>query len=129
MTAHTTRRTAALSIALLGVALAAAACAPSPPSNPPDITGVVTSVVAGDGRPASFQVEGAKPQPSGAAADKAMVNVPTSTQFFGPNGTQATLAQIGAIGPGTKVRVWFEGAIAESYPVQGSAKAVQILSP
>jgi len=116
-------------MALLCAALVATACTPSLPSNPPDITGTVTSFVAGDGRPASLQVEGAQPQPQGAAADKALVNIPTSALFFDATGSPATLAQIGAIKQGTKVRVWFEGAVAMSYPVQGSAKAVQILVP
>lgn len=119
----------ALAIILLCGAFAATACSPSLPSDPPGITGTATSLVAGDGRPASFLVEGAQPQPQGAAADKALVNIPTSALFFDANGSPATLAKIGAIKQGTKVRVWFEGAVAMSYPVQGSAKAVQILAP
>jgi hypothetical protein len=119
-----------LAIVVLGVVLATSSgCTPSLPSGPPGITGTVTSIVPGDGRPASLLVEGPRPQPQGAVSDKAHVSIPPATQFFGAQGGRATLAQVGAIAKGTKVRVWFEGAVAESYPVQGSAKAVQILAP
>jgi hypothetical protein len=47
--------------------------------------------------------------------------------FFGADGNAASLDSIARLAKGTRVRVWFEGAVAESYPVQGSAKAVQIL--
>ena len=103
------------------------ACAPSVPSEPPGITGAVTSLAAGDGRPASFLVEGPNPQPSGAIADKAQVNIPPATMFFGADGNATSLDSISRIAKGTRVRVWFQGPVAESYPVQGSAKAVQIL--
>jgi hypothetical protein len=109
------------------VVLIATGCAPSLPSDPPGITGTVTSVVSGDERPASFLVEGPSPQPTSSVADKALVSVPPATVFFGADGTAASLQSVASITKGTKVRVWFEGAVAESYPVQGSAKAVQIL--
>ena len=119
-----------LAIVLAGVVLATSSgCAPGLPSSPSSITGTVTTIVPGDGRPASFLVEGAQPQLQGAVSDKAQVSIPPATQFFDAQGGPATLAQVGAIARGTKVRVWFEGAVAESYPVQGSAKAVQILAP
>jgi hypothetical protein len=115
-----------VAIALVG-ALALAACAPTVPSEPPGITGTVSSVVSGDGRPASFLVESTGTPPAGAISDKAQVNIPPSTMFFGQGGKAASLDSIAHIAKGTKVRVWFQGAVAESYPVQGSAKAVQIL--
>ena len=119
---------AAMAVAvLLAVMLSGCSGGPTVPSEPAGITGSVTSLVAGDGRPASFLVEGGSPQPAGAVSDKANVDVPTSTQFFDAKGEPATLGAIGAIATGTRVKVWFQGAVAESYPVQGSAKAVQIL--
>ena len=114
-------------VLVLACALALSACTPSLPSDPPGITGTVTSVVAGDGRPASMLVEGPSPQPAGALADKAQVAIPPNTMFFDATGKAASLDAIAHIGAGTKVRVWFEGAVAESYPIQGSAKAVQLL--
>jgi hypothetical protein len=65
---------------------------------------------------------------AGTISDKAQVNIPPATMFFGPDGKAATLDSITHIARGTHLRVWFDGAVAESYPVQGSAKAVQILS-
>ena len=112
---------------LLTVVLTACSAGRTVPSEPAGIVGSVTSLVAGDGRPASFLVEGASPQPAGAVSDKANVDIATSTQFFDAKGAPATLNAIGGITTGTRVKVWFQGAVAESYPVQGSAKAVQIL--
>ena len=119
---------APVAAAVFACALLLSACfAPAqPPSDPARITGSVTSVVSGDGRPASMLVESTG-TPAGAISDKAQVNIPPATMFFGPDGMAATLDSIGHIAAGTHVRVWFEGAVAESYPVQGSAKAVQIL--
>ena len=122
-------RTRALvgTVLLLTIALPAlAGCAPTLPSDPPGIVGSVTNLVAGDGRPASISVEGT-PQPAGAISDQAAVTIPPSTMFFDAGGRAASLTAISGIAKGTRVRVWFTGAIAESYPVQGSAKAVQIL--
>ena len=121
---------APLAAAVLASVLLLSACIspPQPPSEPAGITGSVTSVVAGDGRPASMLVESTGTPVAGAISDKAQVNIPPATMFFGPDGKAATLDSISHIAQGTRVRVWFEGAVAESYPVQGSAKAVQILS-
>lgn len=118
---------AVLVLALLLAALALTACSASLPSDRPGITGTITTVVPGDGRPASFLVEAADPKLTNPVSDKATVNVPPGTQFFDDQGKQATLALVGKIGVGTQVRVWFDGAVTQSYPVQGSAKAVQIL--
>ena len=122
-------RTTALVAAALLLAIALPAlggCAPTLPSDPPGIVGAVTSVAAGDGRPASVSVEGTL-QPAGAVSDKALVTIPPSAMFFDAGGRAASLAAISGIAKGTRLRVWFAGAIAESYPVQGSAKAIQIL--
>jgi hypothetical protein len=119
---------AALSTLALAVLLLAAGCSQaSPPSEAPGITGSVTSLVPGDGRPASMLVESTGTQPAGALSDKAQITIPPATQFFGADDRPAPLSEIAAIKKGTRVRVWFEGAVAESYPIQGSAKAVQLL--
>ena len=99
-------------------------CAPTLPAETPGITGTVTSLVPGDGRPASILVEGTS-QPTGAVSDKAQVTIAPSTQVFGPDGAEAAAS---TIVQGASVKVWFEGAVAESYPVQGSAKAIQVLA-
>jgi beta-N-acetylhexosaminidase len=114
---------AVLIACVLVVMSAVVGCGTRPPDGPPGITGSVTSLVAGDERPASMLVEGAA-QPAGAASDKAQVTVNPGTMFFDAAGAPAKAAGIRV---GTKVRVWFDGPVAESYPVQGSAQAVQIL--
>ena len=113
---------AALVVLLACAALALAACAATPPSEPAGITGNVTSLVPGDERPDSILVE-APAAASGSAGNKAQVTITPQTQFFDVRGG---LGKAASIAVGTKVSVWFEGPVAESYPVQGTAKAVQI---
>ncbi len=119
----TARALQVVAIAVVAVAVVVG-CSPTLPTEPPGITGTVTSVVAGDDRPASILVEGPT-QPAGAVADKAQVTIAPSTQVFGPDGSQTAAS---TIVPGASVKVWFEGAVAESYPVQGTARAVQVLT-
>ena len=114
--------TLALLVALVAV-LALVGCAATVPTTPPGITGSVTSLVPGDERPASMLVEGGA-QPAGAVSDKAQVTIDPGTMFFDAEGTPTKAAGIAV---GTEVRVWFNGPVAESYPVQGTAQAVQIL--
>ena len=113
-------------VALAALALAGCA-AQRPPSSPPGIIGTVTSVVPGDGRPAQVMVESTGTPTPGTISDKAAVNIPPTTRFFDASGNPSSLDAIAAIRVGSQLRVWFQGAVAESYPVQGSADAVQIL--
>ncbi len=116
---------ALLLMAVAGIIVATATgCAPTLPAETPGITGTVTSLVPGDDRPASILVEGPS-QPAGAVSDKAQVTLAPSTQFFGPDGAEVAAA---TIVQGASVKVWFEGPVAESYPVQGTAKAIQLLA-
>jgi len=100
-----------------------AGCAQKLPDAVPGITGAVTSLEPGDGRPASILVEGGQ-QPVGAISDKAQVRIAPGTVCFDKDGEPT---EGGNILVGTNVNVWFDGAVAESYPVQGTAMAVQIL--
>ena len=117
----------AVALALAAASLGLASCSPSILSTPPGITGTVTAVVPGDGRPASISVVGANPQPAGAVSDRATVTIAPTTLFFAADGAPAKLPAVAAVAKGTRVKVWFAGAVAESYPVQGTASAVQIL--
>ena len=120
----------ALALAALvgGAAFALVGCAAQrPPSSPPGIVGAVTSLVPGDGRPASVLVESTGTASPGSISDKAQVNIPPATRFFDASGNAASLEAIAGIRQGSQVRVWFQGAVAESYPVQGSADTIQIL--
>jgi len=99
-------------------------CASTVPADAPGvIVGTVTSLVPGDDRPASILVEEPAP-PADGTLDKAQVTIAPSTQFFGPDGAEAAAS---TIVKGASVKVWFEGPVAESYPVQGTARAVQVL--
>ena len=124
---RTARRACRLSLvlALAVTGLLLAACAATLPTQPPGIAGTITSLVPGDERPDSILVEGPA-QVAGAAADKAQVTIDRATLFFDASGKPGTASTIVA---GTRVRVWFAGPVAESYPVQGRAQDVQILGP
>jgi len=99
-------------------------CSPTLPADAPGvIVGTVTNLVPGDDRPASILVEEPAPAADG-VLDKAQVTIAPSTQVFGPDGAEAAAS---TIVQGATVKVWFEGPVAESYPVQGTAKAVQVL--
>lgn len=131
---RTFRRLAA--VALVAVALAALALGVSgcglvggasgkaaPPSEPAGITGTITSVNKSDGGDAfgTILVEGGE-QPAGAVSDKASVTI-TEDTVVSKNGRRITPVELAA---GMKVRVWFEGAVAESYPVQGTARFIEV---
>jgi len=122
MNGRTARALLLVAVAMVLVATTIG-CAPTLPAETPGITGTVTSLVPGDDRPASLLVEGPA-QPAGAVSDKAQVTVAPSTQIFGPDGAEAAAS---TIVQGASVKVWFEGPVAESYPVQGTAKAIQVL--
>jgi beta-N-acetylhexosaminidase len=113
-----------LAAAVLVSAALITACSPTTPSETPGITGTVVSLMPGDGRPASIMVEGGK-QPVGAVSDKASVTISPSTQIIDSGGAKA---EASAIAKGASVKVWFEGPVAESYPVQGTARVVQFMA-
>lgn len=101
-------------------ALTLAGCWVSTPSVPPGITGSITTLDRTD-TGATILVEGGK-QPEGAVSDKATVAITDETSIIGPDTKPLELDDLAE---GDKVRVWFAGAVAESYPVQGMAAVVQ----
>ena len=114
-----------VSAALLG----ASGCTPlggasaEAPTSPAGITGEITNVEPSErpGVVCTMLVEGGK-QPAGAVSDKAMVTVTDETRITRADEREG--AQSLAVG--MTVRVWFEGPVAESYPVQGTAGFVEI---
>jgi hypothetical protein len=60
--------------------------------------------------------------------DRALVAVTRKTAFFRVEGGAKTRAAFADLGPGMLVEVWFTGPVAESYPVQATAKTVVILA-
>jgi hypothetical protein len=125
MSVRTLRFPAAVTLLLLAVvtAVALSACGtPDVPEGPPGIVGRVVTADKLDGGEYSILVVGAE-QPAGAVSDKAMCRITGETTIVDAAGSE--------IGPdrlavGETVAVWFTGAVAESYPVQGTAGYVQV---
>jgi len=132
MNATRTRHTLApiIAIVLLGAlalaSLAGCATTSTVPSDPPGITGEIVYVAVSTDPTslATITVQGGK-QPAGAVSDAAVVTVTKDTAVFDSEGKSAPPESLTV---GTTVRVWFTGPVAESYPVQGRALAVQIVS-
>lgn len=116
---------AVTAVTAIALVLVLSGCASGPPSDPPGIVGTITNVTptaeAGEGEVVML-VEAPEPDPS-FVSDKASVRVPDGTPVYDSGGAKTGLS---ALEEGIEVRVWFEGAVAESYPVQGQAKAVQL---
>jgi beta-N-acetylhexosaminidase len=121
--ARRTLLTLAAVVAALAVSLAG--CTAAVPSETPGITGDITYLAISTTSTAlvSITVEGGV-QPTGAVSDKAVVTVTAKTAIFDADGKRA---RVDALQVGKSVKVWFEGPVAESYPVQGRAAAVQIV--
>jgi hypothetical protein len=99
-------------------------CSRGVPTEPVGIVGTVTDLQPGTGDVLySIRVEGPDQIP-GSVSDKAQVTVNKQTRLFAEDGTTA---QPTDITQGDTVRVWFTGAVAESYPVQGTAMALQLV--
>ncbi len=116
----------ALSLALAGCA----AGAPEQPATEPDIRGVVTSVSgAGEGS-ASLRVVWTDDAAIGAQAgyDAAQVAVNDDTELLSraADGSVSDAA-VDDISVGIVVEAWFEGPVAESYPVQATAGTLVII--
>jgi hypothetical protein len=109
------------------LALVLLSCTDRAPSRAPDIIGQITrattSVVDGSRRIAIL-VEAVPNDLSGSA--KALVTVDRSTRIFHANAK--VLPKVEDLLPGTTVSVWFEGPVAESYPVQGRAGTLLIMT-
>lgn len=114
-----------LTTVLICALVALTACSPGMPTEPPGITGSVTTIEdvtdPQGARSLRILVEGEN-QPPGAVSDKAYVTVTEKTLVFGPGDEPASMD---LIEPGLTFEVWFDGAVAESYPVQGSASVVR----
>jgi len=121
---HAIPRALALAAAA-ALTVALAACGPSMPTDTPGIRGTITTLAPTDDG-VSLLVEGGT-QPAGAVSDKAQVAVDADTDLFAEDGS--TLSGVDELAEGDEVRVWFEGPVAESYPVQGRAGALQLLGP
>lgn len=100
---------------------------PAPPASPPAIRGSITQRSAGSGGDllGSILVEGQTEE--GTSFDKASIAITGNTRIFeqiGQNRQQTTFA---ALQVGRQVEAWFDGPVAESYPVQATASDIVIL--
>jgi beta-N-acetylhexosaminidase len=109
------------------IALVLLSCAERTPSRAADISGQITrattSVVDGSRR-ITLLVETVPSDVSG--SPKALVTVDGSTRVFSANASLSP--KVEDLLPGTTVSVWFEGPVAESYPVQGRAGSLLIMN-
>ncbi len=93
------------------------------PGEPVGIVGAITSIDRGgqQGAWGSLLVEGGE-QPPGAVSDKASVRITEKTLVArGGRWVAPDDLEVGMI-----VTVWFEGPVAESYPVQGTASFIEV---
>lgn len=111
------------SIVLLAVVLLS--CAARAPARAPDISGQITRATTSTtegSRRITILVEAVPGDVSGTA--KALVTVDSSTRIFHAQAGRS--AKVEDLLPGGTVSVWFEGPVAESYPVQGRAGTLLI---
>jgi len=100
-------------------------CADRAPAGAPNISGQITRAttsVTDGSRRITILVEAVPNDLSGSA--KALVTVDSSTRIFHAN--TSVSAQVQDLLPGATVSVWFDGPVAESYPVQGRAGTLLI---
>ena len=105
---------------LVLVAVVLAGCASSTPTRPADMAGLITSVGTGT---RTILVEESRDPNTGA---KASVTIDGSTRIWTVAGQTFTRVTADALRVGASVRVWFDGPVATSYPVQGKAADVAI---
>lgn len=111
-----------LAVPLLAATMLAG-CAAGRPSAAPSISGVVRQIAPGaDASGATLLIEGS------GRYDKASVRIDAKTSLLRTHGDGVEAALIREIVAGERIEVWFDGPVAESYPVQAHAATV-ILAP
>jgi hypothetical protein len=103
-------------LAWIVVAVAVAGCAASPLGEP-SLTGLITNT-SGD----RILVEENPQETAGSA--KAAVRISEQTEILHSSGARASRNDLLV---GDRVRVWFTGPVAQSYPVQATAARIEIL--
>ena len=121
-----------LLIAVVVFCLALVGCAPGAdaPSVEPDIRGVVTGVSGAGGDAVSMRVVWTDDEAIGAQAayDAAQVTASADTEWLSRAADSSTAtAAASDIAVGAVVEAWFTGPVAESYPVQATAKTIVIV--
>ena len=91
------------------------------PAGPPGIRGIITRADSTAGS-SNILVEEDPADASG--SNKASVRINEETKIYRRSGGSLEKSIATALTIGKQVSVWFEGPVAESYPVQGSASVV-----
>ena len=114
-------RLLAITLALVAVA-ASAACSPaSPPDENPSVRGTITSI-SRSGDSGSMLVESAGPPVFD--VDRAQMRVDGDTSLLREAEDGYEPIAFSEFAEGDAVDIWFEGPVAESYPVQAYARAI-----
>lgn len=117
----TTIRAVLVLTLLIGAACGSATTEPTIPATAPYMSGRITSVVQSSAFAGTIRVESI---PSNANAGlKALARVDAVTVVLSVDGKAGEFRSLAV---GQWVRLWFDGAIAESFPVQGTAGTVKI---
>ena len=111
-----------LATCLAAIAVALTACSLSPPDSEPDIGGPVSQVTESGPGSGSFLVE--ETGVDGGSANAAVVRVDEGTTILLEDGDGYSPGDFAAIGG--EVHVWFEGPVAESWPLQATAGTVVV---
>lgn len=124
---HDIGRSTAAITAVLTIALNTAACSgggttePTVPATAPYMSGRITSLVQSGAFAGTIRVESI---PSNANAGlKALARIDAVTVVLS---VDSKVGEFRSLAVGQWVRLWFDGAIAESFPVQGTAGTVKI---
>ena len=122
----------ALAIALAGcgnlgvdpiTGLPAGQLAPPAPQEAPSIRGTLTAIESGtQGQGGLLTIEEDPNATAGSA--KARVRLTGATNLIRANGQRLGFTEFKV---GQRLEAWFEGPVAESYPVQATAKAVRVI--
>ena len=120
------RQTISTLIAVLAVSGGACSAAPATPSaevrlstEAPSIVGMITAIENG-----RVRIEERPEDPSGSA--KAVVRLTPQTVIFGHD---RAIWPVDSLRVGRRVRAWYSGPVAESYPVQTNAGIIQAEPP
>jgi len=112
---------------LAALALATVGCTggPRPPDTDPSIRGTITTLTTTEDRASALVESAGEPLYD---YDKASVGITSDTKLLRETGegTYETIA-LADLAIGQEVDVWFEGAVAESYPVQATAGTLVVL--
>jgi hypothetical protein len=113
---------AVVSLLVVAAAVLAGCGTPKPPSDTPGIVGKIEGVEKLEGGEWSILVVGGTQAP-GAVSDKASCRITSDTTIVDTAGTEMDPTELSV---GDSVAVWFTGAVAESYPVQGTAAYIEV---